>query len=99
MKETSLSLEGEGQQQRPPPVAETGRSCWGRGQQDASAAQGTKRMLGAATRIGRMTLSETMLLRTFLITVAALIVDVAKAAFDITWKISHDRKNDDNKKD
>ena len=28
----------------------TGRSCWGSGQQDASAAQGTRRMLGAATR-------------------------------------------------
>ena len=24
------------QQRRPPPAAETGRSCWGRGQQDAS---------------------------------------------------------------
>ena len=38
------------QRRRPRPAAETGRSCWGRGQQDASAAQGTKRMLGAATR-------------------------------------------------
>ena len=38
------------QQRRPPPAAETGRSCWGSGQQDASAAQGTMRMLGAATR-------------------------------------------------
>ena len=38
------------QQRRPPPAAETGRSCWGSGQQDASAAQGTQRMLGAATR-------------------------------------------------
>mgnify|MGYP000650217223 CR=1 FL=1 len=38
------------QRRRPPPAAETGRSCWGSGQQDASAAQGTKRMLGAATR-------------------------------------------------
>ena len=38
------------QQLRPPPAAETGRSCWGSGQQDASAVQGTKRMLGAATR-------------------------------------------------
>ena len=38
------------QRRRPPPVAETGRSCWGSGQQDASAAQGTMRMLGAATR-------------------------------------------------
>ena len=24
------------QRRRPPPAAETGRSCWGRGQQDAS---------------------------------------------------------------
>ena len=46
-----------------------------------------------------MTLSETMLLLTFLVTVAALVVDVAKAVFDVTWKISHDRKDDDNKKD
>ena len=38
------------QQRRPLPAAEAGRSCWGRGQQDASAVQGTKRMLGAATR-------------------------------------------------
>ena len=38
------------QRRRPPPVAETGRSCWGSGQQDASAVQGTMRMLGAATR-------------------------------------------------
>ena len=38
------------QRRRPLPAAETGRSCWGRGQQDASAVQGTKRMLGAATR-------------------------------------------------
>ena len=41
------------QRRRPPPVAETGRSCWGSGQQDASAAQGTMRMLGAATRKAR----------------------------------------------
>ena len=38
------------QRRRPPPAAETGRSCWGSGQQDASATYGTKRMLGAATR-------------------------------------------------
>ena len=38
------------QQLRPPPAAETGSSCWGSGQQDTSADQGTKRMLGAATR-------------------------------------------------
>ena len=43
------------QRRRPPPVAETGRSCWGSGQQDASAAQGTMRMLGAATRKKRRT--------------------------------------------
>ena len=35
---------------RPQPAAETGRSCWGRGQQDTSTAQGAKWMLGAATR-------------------------------------------------
>ena len=38
-------------------MAETGRSCWGSGQQDASAAQGTKRMLGAATRKARRAFS------------------------------------------
>ena len=38
------------QQRRPRPVADAGRSCWGSGQQDARAAQGTMRMLGAATR-------------------------------------------------
>ena len=30
------------QQRRPRPVADAGRSCWGSGQQDASAAQGTR---------------------------------------------------------
>ena len=38
------------QQRRPLPAAETGRSCWGCGQQDARAAQGTIQPLGAATR-------------------------------------------------
>ena len=38
------------QQRRPLPAAEIGRSCWGCGQQDARAAQGTKQPLGAATR-------------------------------------------------
>ena len=37
-------------QRRPLPAAETGRSCWGCGQQDARAAQGTVQPLGAATR-------------------------------------------------
>ena len=40
----------EQQQRRPLPAAETRRSCWGCGQQDARAAQGTMQPLGAATR-------------------------------------------------
>ena len=43
------------QQQRPPPVADAGRSGWGRGQQDASV---SARMLGAATRGSRRKLPE-----------------------------------------
>ena len=39
------------QQRRPPPAADTGRSYWGSGQQDTSAAQGTKWTLGIATRL------------------------------------------------
>ena len=39
------------QQRRPLPAADTGRSCWGSGQQDTSAAQGTKWTLGTATRL------------------------------------------------
>ena len=39
------------EQQQPLPAAETGRSCWGCGQQDARAAQGTMQPLGAATRV------------------------------------------------
>ena len=39
------------QQRRPLPAAEKGRSCWGCGQQDARAAQGTMQPLGAATRV------------------------------------------------
>ena len=38
------------QRRRPRPVAETGRSCWGSGLQNASAVQGTKQTQGAATR-------------------------------------------------
>lgn len=45
-----------------------------------------------------MTLSEVMLLLTLLATVTALIVDVVKATFDIAWKISHNKSNNDNKK-
>ena len=43
--------EKKAQQRRPPPAADTERSCWGRGQQDTSAAQGTKWTLGTATRL------------------------------------------------
>ena len=39
------------QRRRLPPAADTGRSCWGSGQQDTSAAQGTKWTLGTATRL------------------------------------------------
>ena len=54
------------QRRRPPPAAETGRSCWGSGQQDASAAQGTKRMLGAATRKQRRPFQIVLLQRKLL---------------------------------
>ena len=46
----------------------------------------------------RMTLSELLALLTLLVAAAALIVEVAKAGFDIAWKVAHDRSNDDNKK-
>ena len=35
----SQSLSRWEQRRRPPPAAETGRSCWGRGQQDASGSE------------------------------------------------------------
>ena len=41
----------EQQRSRPLPVAEAGRLCWGCGQQDARAAQGTTQPLGSATRV------------------------------------------------
>lgn len=44
-----------------------------------------------------MTLSELLALLTLLVAAAALMVEVAKAGFDIAWKV-HDRSNDDNKK-
>ena len=50
-RKTDLFAKGsprQGQQRRPPPVAETGSRCWGSGQQDASEAL---RMPGAATRV------------------------------------------------
>ena len=46
----------------------------------------------------RLTLSELLALLTFLVAAAALMVEVAKAGFDIAWKVAHDRSNDDNKK-
>ena len=86
------------QQRRPLPAAETGRSCWGRGLQDASAAQGTKQMQGAATRTYRMNLLETLALLTFILTLLSLIVDVIRLTVEIVAKFSQ-KKDDDNKKD
>ena len=49
------------QRRRPPPAADTGRSCWGSGLQDASAAQGTKQTQGAATRrVQRVEIAATL---------------------------------------
>ena len=42
-----------------------------------------------------MTLSEILML---LLAAATLIVEVVKITFDITWKVSHDRNERDNKK-
>ena len=86
------------QRQRPPPVAETGSRCWGRGLQDASAAQGTKQMQGAATRIYRMNLLETLALLTFILALLSLVVDVIRLTVEVMAKFSQ-MKNDDNKKD
>ena len=44
-----------------------------------------------------MTLSELLLLLTLLVAVGSLIISVVNT-FDIAWKVSHDRQNDDNKK-
>lgn len=98
MKVPARSLEGEEQRQRPPPVAETGSCCWGRGLQDASAAQGTKQMQGAATRIYRMNLLETLALLTFILALLSLVVDVIRLTVEVMAKFSQ-MKSDDNKKD
>ena len=45
-----------------------------------------------------MTLSELLLLLTLLVVVGSLIISVGSTTFDIAWKVSHDRQNDDNKK-
>ena len=97
-KYPARSLEGEEQRQRPPPVAETGSCCWGRGLQDASAAQGTKQMQGAATRIYRMNLLETLALLTFILALLSLVVDVIRLTVEVMAKFSQ-MKSDDNKKD
>ena len=97
-KYPARSLEGEEQRQRPPPVAETGSCCWGRGLQDASAAQGTKQMQGAAKRIYRMNLLETLALLTFILALLSLVVDVIRLTVEVMAKFSQ-MKSDDNKKD
>ena len=45
-----------------------------------------------------MTLSEVFALLAFLAAGGTLIVEIINTVFNITWKISHDRQNDDNKK-
>ena len=46
-----------------------------------------------------MTLSELLLLLTLLVAVGSLIISVVNTTFDIAWKVSHDRQNDDNRGD
>lgn len=46
-----------------------------------------------------MTLTETVTLLAFIISLLMLVVTVAHAAFDVAWKISQDKKDKDNKKD
>ena len=84
--------DGKGQRQRPPPVAEVGSCCWGRGLQDASAAQGTKQMQGAATRTCPMTLLETLALLT-------LVVTVIYGTVNITLQVLQYIESKHNKKD
>ena len=66
--------------------------------QDASAAQGTKQMQGAATRIYRMNLLETLALLTFILALLSLVVDVIRLTVEVMAKFSQ-MKSDDNKKD
>ena len=75
-----------------------GVAVGGRGLQDASAAQGTKQMQGAATRIYRMNLLETLALLTFILALLSLIVDVIRLTVEVMAKFSQ-MKSDDNKKD
>ena len=70
----------------------------GAGLQDTSAAQGTKQMQGAATRIYRMNLLETLALLTFILALLSLVVDVIRLTVEVMAKFSQ-MKSDDNKKD
>ena len=45
-----------------------------------------------------MTLSEMLTLLTFLVAAAALIVEIVNTTFNIAWKISHDKRQDENNK-
>ena len=48
--------------------------------------------------ISKMTIHKSMTTLAMTCAAAALMVEVAKAGFDIAWKVAHDRSNDDNKK-
>lgn len=45
-----------------------------------------------------MSLSEMFTLLTLFVAVGALIVEIINTVFNITWKISHESKENDNKK-
>lgn len=45
-----------------------------------------------------MTLSELIALLTFLVAAVALIVEIINLVFNIMWKVSHDDRNNGNKK-
>lgn len=52
----------------------------------------------AERRDESMALNEMLTLITLIFTFAALIVEVVNTTFNITWKISHEHKDDDSKK-
>lgn len=45
-----------------------------------------------------MTLSETCMILTLVVGILALLLQVASFIFDVTWKISHDKHDDSDKK-
>ena len=45
-----------------------------------------------------MSLTETLTLIALFLTFAGLIVEIVNTVFNITWKISHENKDSDNKK-